>query len=233
MNSKPRHISESQINWLNVFLLVYGLFVFLPFLAPLMMKWDLPAVGRIIYFIYSFFCHQLPERSLFFFGPRWMYSISEIGSVWQNTDNPLILRQFIGNSQMGWKVAWSDRMISMYGGIWLAALVWSFYRKHRKLSVWIFILLASPMVLDGFTHLMSDFSGLAAGFRYTNHWLAVVTLNYFPSTFYIGDSLGSFNSSMRWLSGFLFAFGFVWWLFPYLFETSVDNSLAISNNINA
>lgn len=197
-----------------------------------MMKWNLPALGRIIYFVYSFLCHQLPERSLFLFGPRWMYSISEIQSAWQNTDNPLILRQFIGNPQMGWKVAWSDRMISMYGGIWFAALLWSLSKKQRRISVWIFILLALPIVLDGFTHLISDFSGLAAGFRYTNHWLAVLTQNSFPSTFYVGDSLGSFNSWMRWLTGFLFAFGLVWWLFPYVFESSADKPLTVPNNIN-
>jgi hypothetical protein len=41
------------------------------------------------------------------------------------TDNPLILRQFVGNPEMGWKVAWSDRMVSLYGGIFLFTL---FYR---------------------------------------------------------------------------------------------------------
>jgi hypothetical protein len=66
---------------------------------------------EVIYFIYSFFCHQLPERSFFLFGEKSMYSLGEIQAVWQNTANPMILRQFIGNESMGWKIAWSDRMI--------------------------------------------------------------------------------------------------------------------------
>jgi hypothetical protein len=103
-------------NWLNIFLVAYGAFVFLPFLAPVFMKWNLSVLGRAIYLAYSFVCHQLPERSLFFFGPKLMYSVEEIQVAWQRTTDPLILRQFVGNPGMGWKVAWSDRMISMYGG---------------------------------------------------------------------------------------------------------------------
>ena len=40
-----------------------------------------------------------------------MCSLEEIQSAWQKTDTPIILRQFIGDSQIGWKVAWSDRMV--------------------------------------------------------------------------------------------------------------------------
>jgi uncharacterized membrane protein len=49
-------------------------------------------VGNGIYFVYSFFCHQLPERSFFFFGENTMYSLSQIQAAWQNTVDPMILR---------------------------------------------------------------------------------------------------------------------------------------------
>jgi uncharacterized membrane protein len=210
--------------WLLVFLVGYGIFVGLPFFAPVEMRLGWQGVGRAIYLIYGFLCHQLPERSLFLFGAKPMYSLAEIQSVWQNTNNPIILRQFIGNSKMGWKVAWSDRMISLYGGIWLAGLVWgALPRTAKSVSVWFFILLGAPMVLDGFTHFISDFSGLAAGFRFTNDWLAVLTSHAFAPSFYVGDALGSFNSWMRWITGFLFSFGLVWWIFPLLDEQFTVN----------
>ena len=79
------------------------------------------------------------------------------------------------------------------------------------------------MVLDGFTHFISDFSGLAAGFRFTNDWLAVLTNHAFAPSFYVGDALGSFNSWMRWITGFLFSFGLVWWIFPLLDEQFTVN----------
>jgi uncharacterized membrane protein len=211
-------------NWLNIFLVFYGIFVLLPLLAPVLMKSNLPGLGKAIYVVYSFVCHQLPQRSLFFFGPKLMYSFGEIQAAWQRTQDPLILRQFTGNAEMGWKVAWSDRMISMYGGVWLAGLFWGMLRKYnQKISTRIFIVLAFPMVLDGFSHLISDFGGLINGFRYTNDWLAILTQNYFPASFYMGDALGSFNSWVRWLSGILFGFGLVWWAFPYISE-NLDQS---------
>ena len=217
----------SNRKWLILFLVSYGGFVFLPFMAPVFMHWNMLGLGRAIYFIYGFLCHQLPERSLFLFGSKLMYSMNEIRAVWQNTDNPLILRQFTGNPEMGWKVAWSDRMISLYGGIWIFGLIWGLLpRKAREVSVWFFILFALPMALDGLTHLLSDFSGLTNGFRYSNNWLALLTRNTLPQSFYVGDGLGSFNSWTRWLTGFLFGFGLVRWIFPLLDEQFGQNNLA-------
>lgn len=214
-----------KISGLTIFLAGYGMFVFLPLVAPVLMKWNLPELGNAIYVVYSFICHQLPQRSLFFFGSNWMYSVGEIQAAWQRTEDPLILRQFIGNPHMGWKVAWSDRMISTYGGVWVSSLLWGMLRKyHQKISIRFFIVLAFPIVLDGFTHFISDISGLIQGFRYTNDWLAILTQNYFPDSFYVGDALGSFNSWMRWLSGLLFGFGLVWWVFPYIWESLEQNA---------
>jgi hypothetical protein len=58
--------------------------------------------------------------------------------------------------------------------------------------------------------------GISGGFRDSNQWLAALTGNAFPATFYAGDALGSFNSWMRLITGILFALGFVWLIFPYL-----------------
>lgn len=214
-----RNIPDLRRHWQTVFAVFYGAFVLLPFLAPVLMHLNLDGLGQAVYFIYSFLCHQLPERSLFFFGPKGMYSLAEIQAVWPSAGNPLLLRQFEGNMAMGWKVAWSDRMISLYGGIWLFGLAWSLLgRKAGRLPVWGLVLLALPMALDGGTHFLSDLGTFGQGFRDTNAWLALVTGHVFPATFYAGDALGSFNSWLRWLTGFLFSFGFVWWTFPYLDE---------------
>ena len=211
-------------HWFEAFLVVYGLWVFLPFLAPVFMHVGWIGAGRAIYFIYSFFCHQLPERSFFFFGQKTMYSLSEIQAVWQDTANPLILRKFIGNEAMGWKVAWSDRMISFYTGVWLFAVIWyPLRRKIKPLSWWGIILLLLPLAIDGGTHAFSDFAGIGQGFRDTNQWLAILTNNAFPATFYAGDALGSFNSWMRLITGLLAGLGIVWLVFPYIFQTQALN----------
>lgn len=224
LSPKPDIVPWISAHWFKIFLLVYGLWVFVPFLAPVFMHIGWTGAGRGIYFIYSFFCHQLPERSFFWFGEKTMYSLSEIQAAWQNTSNPMILRQFIGNEAMGWKIAWSDRMISFYTSVWLFALLWYPLRgKVKPLSWWGFALLLTPLLLDGGTHAVSDFAGIGLGFRDTNTWLAIWTNNRLPATFYMGDALGSFNSLMRFITGSLAGLGIVWLAFPFICQTHADN----------
>ena len=129
----------------------------------------------------------------------------------------MILRQFTGEPQMGWKVAWSDRMVSLYSSIWVFGLLWyPFRRRLPRLTFWGLVLFLLPMALDGTSHLISDFAGIEQGFRDTNLWLAALTYHALPPAFYIGNAWGSFNSIMRLLTGIFFGIGMVWFAFPYL-----------------
>jgi len=177
--------------------------------------WNAP--GKAIYILYTFLCHQLPQRSFFLFGEKAMVSLAEIQTTWQDTLNPMILRQFVGNPDMGWKVAWSDRMVSMYMSVLLFAWLWWPFRKRiNPLPWWGLILFLLPMFVDGSTHAIGDLTGIGQGFRDTNAWLAALTGNGLPFTFYAGDALGSFNSWMRLLTGVLFGLGIVWFGFPWI-----------------
>lgn len=218
-----------QQNWIILFGIFYGVFIALPFLAPVLMDIGWKGTGNIVYFLYSFLCHQLPERSFFLFGAKFTYSLPEIQSAWHKTIDPLILRQFIGNSQMGWKVAWSDRMVSMYSSVWVFGLIW-YPLRHRlpRLSFWGLVLFLLPMALDGTTHLISDFAGLGQGFRDSNLWLAMLTHNALRATFYAGDAWGSFNSIMRLLTGIFFGMGIVWFGFPY-----IEDALGLATAFNS
>ena len=206
-------------NWFWLLMAVFGVYVTLPFLAPVFMALGWDGAGRVIYFIYSFLCHQLPQRSYFLFGQHFTYPLAQIRQEAGIADpnNLLALRRFIGNPEMGWKVAWSDRMISLFTSIPLFALLWYPLRRRIKaLPWWGFVLLILPMALDGTTHFIGDLSGIGQGFRDTNLWLAALTKNVFSPTFYAGDAWGSFNSIMRLLTGALFGLGIVWFGFPYL-----------------
>lgn len=211
-------------HWFGTFLVIYGLWVFVPFLAPVFMQLGWTGAGKAVYFFYSFFCHQLPERSFFFFGEKPMYSLADVQAAWQNTLNPMILRQFIGNETMGWKVAWSDRMISFYTSVWFFAALWYSFRRRVKPLNWLgFVLLLMPLIIDGSTHMFSDLAGIGQGFRDNNQWLAVLTNYALPADFYAGDALGSFNSLMRFISGLLAGLGIVWLAFPYMVGTQALN----------
>jgi len=210
-------------HWLLIVNILLGIWVALPWLAPLFMHWGWASAAGAIYFLYSFQCHQLPERSFFLFGPKPMYSLAEIQSVWQNTANPFVLRQWIGNVDMGWKVAWSDRMVSMYTMLFLSGLGYGLVRKWWKpFRVRTFLLLLLPMAMDGTTHAFSDLAGLGQGFRDTNFWLQIITNNAFSTAFYQGDALGSFNSWMRLITGILFGIGLVGFAYPYVNDSFAD-----------
>jgi uncharacterized membrane protein len=215
--------TPARPNWLALFVPLFSVFTGLPFLAPIFMKMGLDGPGRAIYLVYSFLCHQMAQRSFFLFGPRGfqMYNLADlpVADKAPGSNTVLVMRQFIGNSDIGWKVAWSDRMVYMYGAILLMAIVYAFARKQNKvkpLPIWAFALLLLPMAVDGGTHMISDLAGVGQGFRYTNAWLAALTGHTLPGWFYAGDAFGSFNSWMRLLSGVTFGIAIVGLMFPWI-----------------
>ena len=217
-------------HWILILSVGIGVLVIGPFLAPVFMHlgWIVPA--QVIYGIYSTLCHQMAQRSYFLFGSQPMYNMAQLPLplTGKMVSDILLLRGFIGNENLGWKVAWSDRMVYMYGGVWIVGTVYGLVRKHRRihtLNLFTFGLLLLPMLVDGLTHMLSDISGgLAGGFRYNNQWLAQLTTNRLPTWFYVGDAFGSFNSWMRLISGITFAVGIVWFVYPYLNAALVESA---------
>jgi uncharacterized membrane protein len=209
-------------HWLLTFNTGWGIFVTLPWLAPIFMHlgWTWP--GRAVYFIYNFFCHQLPERSWFLFGPGFSYPQTTIAEAWGRPlsaiSNELVRRQFIGTPELGWKVAWSDRMVAMYVSIFLFGLIYALLREAgwhpQGIPWWGFIILILPLALDGTTHLIND--ALRLDFRQTNEWAAILTSQAFPPDFYAGDMFGSLNSVLRLVSGICFGLGVVGFLWPMM-----------------
>ena len=219
-------------HWLALFNIVVGVFVVTPYLAPVLMRLGLTGMADRIYFVYVLFGHQLPQRSFFLFGPKLMYSLPEITTITQSID-PLALKQFIGNAEIGWKVAYSDRLMAWYGSFWIASLIYAVIRRRVKpLPFWGLVLLALPMFVDGLTHLISDVlvnQHFGTGFRDTNGWLTQLTNNALPATFVAGDALGSFNSLARLVSGALFGVGLAWFLLPFAEGTFAYRRMELEN----
>jgi uncharacterized membrane protein len=231
--SLNRIIHTFAKHWLLLFNVLIGLYVWLPWLAPVFMKLGWESAGNIIYTIYSTQCHQLPERSFFLFGDKFMYSLAEVQAAWRNTNSPFILRQFIGNETMGWKVAWSDRMVSMYTTIFFVGVLHGAFRKWlRPMPLWAFALSTLPMAIDGGTHLISDLAGIGNGFRDSNAWLALITNNAFSPLFYVGDAVGSFNWWMRLITGIIFGVGIVWLAYPHLEDAFAEVTHNIENKFH-
>jgi uncharacterized membrane protein len=232
-NPLDRLISYLTSRWLLIFGIGFGALVILPFFAPWLMKVGLTGPARLIYSLYSLLCHQLPERSFFLFGSQIMYSLEELQEAGADMTHLYTLRRFIGSPELGWKVAWSDRMVWMYTSMWLFWMLWRPYlKKLKRLPWWGLLLFLLPMAVDGTSHLISDLAGIGQGFRAENLWLVGLTGYAFSASFYAGDALGSFNFLMRLVTGLLFGLGVIWFLFPYLEEAMSENARLSNQRIS-
>ena len=227
-----RFVYWSFRHWLFLLLCPLLFFSLLPFVAPIFMALGWTSLGKLIYTIYIPSCHQYPQRSWFFFGEKLTYTLAEISEVF-TASNEWELRGFYGTPEMGWKVAWSDRMISFYTmtpvfGLFYALLRrWYGQIKPIHWSILLFMLL--PMFVDGITHAVNDtlYSVFGSGLRDTNEWLATATGDRWPE-FYAGDHLGTFNWWARLFTGLLAAWGVAFYTFPWL-EEIIQETLEPSN----
>jgi uncharacterized membrane protein len=196
-------------HYLALFNLLVFVYVGLPFLAPVLMKVGATAPAGIIYRAYSFVCHQFAFRSWFLFGEQVVYPRAEAKihafTTYQqatglNGYDLLSARAFIGNAQLGYKVALCERDVAIYGGILLFGVLFALLRRKVKPIHWIVWILVGivPIGLDGFSQLLSQ-----------------PPLSLLP--------LRESTPLIRSLTGFLFGFLTAWFGYPYVEESMQEN----------
>ena len=191
-------IFKLATHWLALMNLFWGLYVGLPFLAPIFMNagYELPA--KAIYTLYRPACHQRPERSYFIGGPDFVYSPEELASAGVDLDP---FARAIGNQEIGWKVAFCERDVAIYGAIFLTGLGYGLVRKRLKgwrMPFRYFIPFLVPMAIDGVLQLF--------GF-YESTWM------------------------MRSITGAVFGVGAVLFAYPYVEEGFADVRQTINSKL--
>jgi len=206
--------SDGVSLWLaRHYLAIFNAFVFiylgLAFVAPVLMKVGATRPATILYKGYGFVCHQLAFRSFFLFGEQIAYPRAEAGvsglityqqATGMDGADLLSARAFVGNEQLGYKVALCQRDVAIYGGILLFGLIFGLSGKKIKsihFLVWIFVGIL-PIALDGVSQLVSQ-----------------PPFNLIP-----------FREStpiLRTLTGFLFGFLTAWFGYPYVEASMSDN----------
>ena len=154
-------------NYTILIIVLLFLFLFFAFLAPVLMKYEITQLGRIIYKIYSNFCHQFAHRSWFLFGEQVFYpayykegsgirSLNEVFGVF--AENVQGSREIIGNQSAGFKVAICQRDVAIYGAMLIFALIFHFSQNRiKKIPFWIWFLMAIiPIGVDGFWQLLRN-----------------------------------------------------------------------------
>ncbi len=196
-------------HWLLLFSAVAGVYVMLPLLAPLLMEtgWITPA--QVIYAVYSFACHQLPDHSYFLFGGAGHSHAPSLATLEANGLAPGLglfqQRTFIGNETLGYKAAICQRDVAIYGSIFLAGLAYGGLRRLLPkgrvagLSWKYFLFFLIPIGIDGVTQMV--------GLRESNWWLRSVT-------------------------GALFGAACVWLAYPYVDE-AMDELRATASSLES
>lgn len=209
-------ISRNYLLVLNLFILVY---IGLPFLAPTLMKLGAQLPAQAIYRVYKPLCHQFAFRSFFLFGEQPYYPLAEAGLEGVKTfedvsgiadlDNPYSMsrfqaRQYIGNEDVGYKVALCERDVAIYLAILMFGILYGLSGRRIKSlhwSLWLLIGIA-PIGLDGFSQLFSQFN-----------WEFLSSIvPYRESTPFL-----------RALTGALFGLGTAWFAYPNI-EDSMNET---------
>jgi uncharacterized membrane protein len=200
-------------HWLAVFNLLIFIYVGLPFAAPTLMKLGATTPANWIYKAYSPLCHQLAFRSFFLFGEQPAYPLADAGTglvpygvaTGLSETDYWGARAFIGNEQIGYKVAFCERDVAIYAGMFLAGLLFSLVRTRLRplpLLVW-FAVGIVPIALDGGTQLLS----------------ALPLLN-FP----VRES----TPFLRTLTGGLFGAMNIWLAYPYVEEAMQETRTLVA-----
>ncbi len=156
-------------HWLAVFNTAWAVYVITPFLAPVLLEAGFPAAAQVIYTVYSFLCHQLPTHSYFLFGPELAPHAHELVVAGMPEGNNLFqVRSFVGDGEVGWKVALCQRDVAIYATVLVTGLLYALVRDRlRPLPFKVYLLFLIPIGVDGLTQLV--------GWRESNWWLRTLT----------------------------------------------------------
>ena len=208
-------------HWFVMASLLAGVILGLGFLAPALMSAGQPKAGQTVYRFMASQNHQLPQRSYFLFGRAAGFQSFEVEELVAQGADRQNFEAFSGNPEIGYKMALNHRMTAIFVAILIGGFCWGVAGGRPRLSfIWL-ILLALPLLLDGFSHMISENSG--QGFRAENGWAVTLTASMFSPEFYSGSSIGTLNWLLRTVTGIIFGLGLIWFLYT-LFS---DRFLAI------
>ncbi len=196
--------------WYGFAMLVSTLFLLLGFAAPALMAQNRVETAQKIYRFLAINNHQLPERSYFLFGEEegmQTYTIPQLEAAGMDAANR---QTFLGNEIIGYKTGLNHRMMAIFIGMFIGGIAWGLSRGRLRMGLVVFLLLLLPILLDGFSHTLSE---NGSGFREVNQWARILTGNQFPNSFYTESTAGSLNWWLRTMTGTLFGLAITWYLF--------------------
>ena len=195
-----KYVTEIMIS----FLLIYA---FLPFLSPALFQLNPNSKLAIgIQNIYSNFCHQRPQSSLFLFGgekSNYFYTLDELKELGVVPEESKVAsgKGYWGNEEIGYKVAFCIRDTGIYTALALFGLYlvlsMNISKKIKKFHWIVILLFLLPMVFDGVLQF----------------FVMIFDIPWIPQTYLL-------SMSKKFLTGILFGIGVAMLIFPNLKEAA-------------
>lgn len=221
---KEISFGDRLFQWISRrYMLIFNAFTFLyvglAFLAPVLMNGGRVGSASLIYSVYGRLCHQLSYRSWFLYGeqaayPREIANLPALITYEEITGNdPYDIEsafRFRGNDQVGYKVAFCQRDIAIYGAILLFGLIFAATGKKipsLPIAAW-FILGIIPIGLDGVSQIVSQLP-----------WDIIPLRESTPL--------------LRTITGGLFGFTTAWFGYPIVEEAMADTRKVMAVKFNA
>jgi uncharacterized membrane protein len=216
-------LSHHYMFVINVLL---GLYVGLPFLAPILAHSGHLWAARAIQTIYSPLCHQLPYRSWFLFGeqpyyPRELAGIEQVGSyedlIGGDPADLGAARKFLGSEeigygagQAGYKIVLCQRDVAIYGMLFLFGIFFAVTgRKIKPVPWYLWIALGlAPIAVDGGSQLPGLIQAL-------------------PDWLIMRES----TPVLRTITGGLFGLMTAWYLFPMIEESMRETRALVARKM--
>lgn len=219
VNSGDRLSYWISKNYIHVFNVLMAIYVGLPFLAPVLARNGAELPANLIYKVYGVLCHQLAYRSWFLYGEQAFYPRELAGVPGVETYEEMSgktaeeifdARAFIGNEQVGYKVALCERDVAMYlAMLGFGIVFWLSGRRIRSIPWYVWVVVGlGPIGVDGLSQLPSVIANLPA-------WLPIRESTPF----------------LRTLTGGLFGLMTAWYLYPMIEDTMGETRRLVARKI--
>ncbi len=141
----PRH-------WLFAVNVLVAIYAFLPFLAPVLLAGGMTGPADVIYYVYSYLCHQMPSRSWYILGEKMAYCqrdaliypmifLAGVAYGWRRSIRPLPILWYLvlilpiavdGTTQALMLRESTPELRAITGALFGVATVWLCYPRVQK-----------------------------------------------------------------------------------------------------
>lgn len=217
VNQFTVHFAKHWLLWINI---ISGLFIALPFIAPILEVLGFDSIAHVIFGAYRVTCHQLPERSYFIFGHQ-VALCHRCTAIWSSFFIGGVLFQFVRHRLQVMPFHWWILALipaGIDGGTQLVGPLYEIFPAWglTGFAIGVWLILTAVLV--------------AQGIKAWQYYLFVLI---FPLSMIFVHLTGTrlSNWELRSITGSIWGLANVWLIFPMFEESFADVKEELSRRL--